>query len=101
MDKKNYFILFVVGILVFSCSSPQKTEPLFEQQKELTFNTLNVDELFFKPLCIEVFDSLLLVCDPTDEGIYTVLNLETKSLSLIHISLMKNTLLAGKKAIYK
>lgn len=80
MDKKNYFILFVVGILVFSCSSPQKTEPLFEQQKELTFNTLNVDELFFKPLCIEVFDSLLLVCDPTDEGIYTVLNLETKSI---------------------
>lgn len=80
MDKKNYFILFVVGILVFSCSSPQKTEPLFEQQKELTFNTLNVDELFLKPLCIEVFDSLLLVCDPTDEGIYTVLNLETKSI---------------------
>lgn len=81
MSRKICYILFLVVVMaIFSCSSSKEEKTFCEQQIELTFNTLDVDDLFLKPLCIEVFDSLLLVCDPTQESIYTVLNLNTKKI---------------------
>jgi len=65
--------------LTLSCSSSQK-DSRFDKQIELKFNSLGVEDLFYKPLCIEIFDSLLLICDPTPESVYKILNINTKQI---------------------
>ena len=78
--KIIYIICLCIAVNLFSCSSPKDVHLVFDQHIDLTFESLEADDLFFKPLCIEAFDSLLLVCDPTEQGLYALYNLNTNKI---------------------
>jgi hypothetical protein len=57
-------------------------EGFFPQSESLQFIHLGMDEYFFKPISMEVFDSLLLICDPVDDHHYSIVNLNTSEVIL-------------------
>lgn len=65
-------------LICCSCSvHHQDSFPVYEKEISLKYESLGCDSLFFKPLCIEVFDSLLLVCESTRENIFKLLDVNT------------------------
>lgn len=75
---KTYIVFFVFCFICCSCSFfYQDSYPVYEKKIDLKYESLGCDSLFFKPLCIEVFDSLLLVCESTKENVFKLLNLNT------------------------
>lgn len=65
-------------LICCSCSvHHQDSFPVYEKDISLKYESLGCDSLFFKPLCIEVFDSLLLVCESTRENIFKLLDVNT------------------------
>lgn len=77
MNKIEFILLFVCCLAFHSCGTEKRPYPVYQEQIQLEYTSLGCDSLFYKPLCLEVFDSLLLVCDPTKESVFKLLNVNT------------------------
>lgn len=78
MVKKLY--LFIVTCMFLGCNAEKESlvhQYGFERLGELKFHLLDLNESLFKPIAMDVFDSLLLVYDPVEGLNYTVYNLNT------------------------
>ena len=67
------FFLLLLCLTVFSCTTKQ---PLLEKYgftdtEQVTFQAV-ASNFLFKPIAIEVFDSLILVHDPVEENTFTL-----------------------------
>jgi hypothetical protein len=85
MAKKICFTLSVILVLfaVESCKKKaQSIDSVFPQSESLKFTPLELGDFFFKPETLEVFDSLLLVCDPVESHHYSIVNLNTRKVIL-------------------
>lgn len=75
---KTYIYIVISCLICCSCSmSVHNSYPVYEKEINLKYESLGCDSLFFKPLCLEVFDSLLLVCESTKENVFKLLNMNT------------------------
>lgn len=75
---KKFIVFWISCLLCCSCSIYDKNSyPIYEKEINLKYESLGCDSLFFKPLCVEAFDSLLLVCESTKENIFKLLNVNT------------------------
>lgn len=70
-------IIIVLLVLLFSCSKKERVSyepPLFETEEELSVDIINDDYLFRTIYFIDIYDSLLIVCDPSINPIIHIFN---------------------------
>lgn len=76
--------LFLLGLLAVSCmqQSPYPNAVSFEREdfksEQLHGEILTFDDIIMRPICLSVYDSLLITCNQGSEKLFHIFNLHTR-----------------------